>query len=200
MNACSWEFVGSSDFAFCPIEGAAAPVDHDHGGPGNKGASYCVVNGSIDAEIYDYRLATATIKTLGVAKEENKPFFVMAGFRRPHRDFLVHQQYWDLYPPAAEIATALHPVRDKATQPLIAFHPAGFTLPNGTGYNGNPDMAWPVEIQQIARKAYYTAITQTDAQVGRVLDALDSLGFEESTIVVVMADHGWQVREDYYSD
>ena len=132
----------------------------------------------------DYRLATHTIATLQLAKKQDRPFFVMAGFRRPHRDFLVHQQYWDMYrkftsslplplplpvscgavfdtllvtsADASEIATAVHPVRDKS-QPLIAFHPAGFVLPNGTNYPGDPDKAWPVEIQQIARKAYYTA-------------------------------------------
>lgn len=38
------------------------------------------------------------------------------------------------------------------------------------------------------KQAYYTAITQTDAQVGRVLDELDSLGCEQSTIVVISAD------------
>eukprot|EP01052_Picozoa_sp_SAG31_P027559 SAG31_NODE_2589_length_5427_cov_3.886449_1_plen_362_part_10 len=191
-----WEFVGSSDFAYCPIEGV--PQHWPEGGflTGQAGdsASYCVVNGSVSEQIYDYRLATHTIATLQLAKREGKPFFVMAGFRRPHRDFLVHQQYWDMYPPATDIATAKYPVRS-ASQPLIAFHPAGFKLPNGTSYPGNPDLAWPVEIQQIARKAYYTAITQTDAQVGRVLDELDSLGYEQSTIVVVSADHGWQLGE-----
>ena len=90
---------------------------------------------------------------------------------RPHRDFLVHQQYWDLYPAGAaplfppasrlcvqsaielspvralrgcacvraaeEIETAKHPTRS-ASQPLIAFHAAGFTLPNGSNYPGTP--------------------------------------------------------------
>jgi hypothetical protein len=59
---------------------------------------------------------------------------------------------------------------------------------------GTPDKAWPVEIQQVARKAYYTAITQTDAQVGRVLDELDTLGFEKNTVVIVCADHGTSGR------
>ena len=183
-----WEYVGSSDFAYCPIDGVAQkwPEGGALTGQSADSASYCVVNGSIADEIYDYRLATHTIATLQLAKREGRPFFVMAGFRRPHRDFLVHQQYWDLYPPAAEIATAKFPVRSKS-QPLIAFHPAGFKLPNGTSYPGDPDNAWPVEIQQIARKAYYTAITQTDAQVGRVLDALDAIGHEKDTIVVVSA-------------
>jgi hypothetical protein len=42
-----------------------------------------VVNGSISEQIYDYRLATHTIATLQLAKKEARPFFVMAGFRRP---------------------------------------------------------------------------------------------------------------------
>ena len=52
------------------------------------------------------------------------------------------------------------------------------------------DKPWPVEIQQLARKAYYSAVTQTDAQVGRVLAELDTLGYEKTTVVVVSADHG----------
>ena len=31
-------------------------------------------------------------------------------------------------------------------QPLIAFHPGGFILPNGTTYPGNPNKAWPVRV------------------------------------------------------
>ena len=45
----------------------------------------------------------------------------MAGFRRPHRDFKVHQKYWDLYPDESKIAIAKHDRRD-ASQPEIAFH------------------------------------------------------------------------------
>jgi hypothetical protein len=54
----------------------------------------------------------------------------MAGFRRPHRDFYVHKQYWDFYPDEAAIEVAKIQQRDPS-QPEIAFHPAGVTLPNG---------------------------------------------------------------------
>ena len=84
-----WEFRGSSDFAYCPIEGAPQnwPSGGAISGQDSEGANYCVVNGSIEAEIYDYRLASHTISTLQLAKREGKPFFVMAGFRRPVSHF-----------------------------------------------------------------------------------------------------------------
>lgn len=74
-----WEYTTSSDFAVCP----------NH-------ASACAINGSLD-QLYDYRLATHTIQTIHTVHSLGKPFFVMAGFRRPHRDFLVHSKYWNMY-------------------------------------------------------------------------------------------------------
>lgn len=145
-------------------------------------------------QFYDYRLATHTIETLKTVSEIDAPWFVMAGFRRPHRDFFVHQQYWDLYPDQSKMHVALHNKRDPS-QPEVAFHAAGCTLPNGTTVPGDADHPWPVEVQQWFRTGYYAAVSQTDAQVGRVLDALDDLNLTDSTIVVMHADHGWQLGE-----
>jgi len=100
-------------------------------------------------------------------KNIDAPWFVMAGFRRPHRDFFVHQQYWDLYPDEGAMHTAIHDRRDPS-QPEVAFHAAGCTLPNGTTIPGNGDQPWPVEVQRWFRRGYYAAVSQTDAQVGRV--------------------------------
>jgi arylsulfatase A-like enzyme len=46
-------------------------------------------------------------------------------------------------------------------------------------------------VQQIARKGYYAAVSQTDFCIGRVLDELEALGLEKDTLVVAHADHGW---------
>ena len=171
------EFVGSSDFAKCP----------------NK-ASACAVDGSME-QFYDYRLANHTIATLQRAAAMNAPFFIMAGFRRPHRDFFVHRDFWNLYPrfPAA-MRTAKYQKRD-ASQPEVAFHAAGCTLPNGTTIPGNADEPWPLEVQRWFKTGYYAAVSQTDAQVGRVLDELERLGLENDTVVILHADHGWQLGE-----
>jgi len=196
------EFLGSVDMAHCPIN-ASGPVPNNVGAglkdpalpPGwKKGANYCVVED--ESKLYDYKLRNQTLNMLAVAKEIGKPWYVMAGFRRPHRDFEVHKKYWDLYPPASEFKVAVHKTRG-ASQPQIAFHNAGFTLPNGSSYSNNANLTvpYPDEIAQIFRKAYAVAVTQTDAYVGAVLDELDELGMAENTIVLVHSDHGWQLGE-----
>ena len=40
---------------------------------------------------------------------------------------------------------------------------------------------------------YYAAMTYSDAQVGKVLAQLESLGYADDTIVVLWGDHGWQL-------
>jgi iduronate 2-sulfatase len=143
----------------------------------------CVVDGD-ESQLYDYRLMTHTIATIQRVAAMDTPWYVMAGFRRPHRAFQVHQKYWDLYPDSAVFATAKHKTRSES-QPLVAFHAASFALPNGSTYNGNPDLPWPTDIQQVARKAYAACVTQTDSYVGQVLNTLDATGQADKTIVVL---------------
>jgi arylsulfatase A-like enzyme len=45
------------------------------------------------------------------------------------------------------------------------------------------------------RRAYLACVRYTDRQVGKVLDALDTLGLAESTIVVVWGDNGWHLGD-----
>mgnify|MGYP000049769157 CR=1 FL=1 len=144
-----WEVPGSSDFAFCPINdttGGHQPPQPYHG---QTGASLCVVDGDEYEQIYDMRLANHTIQSLRTAVQIGKPFYITAGFRRPHRDFKVFKTYWDMYPDASTFQVAKHQTRDAATQPLIAFHNAGAMLPNGSDYQGTPDKPWPIPVQQV---------------------------------------------------
>ena len=44
------------------------------------------------------------------------------------------------------------------------------------------------------RHGYYACVSYVDAQVGKVLDALD-VGLDQNTIVVLWGDHGWSLGE-----
>lgn len=48
---------------------------------------------------------------------------------------------------------------------------------------------------QTLHRAYYSALSYTDAQIGRVLSELDTQGLADNTIIVLWADHGWKLGE-----
>lgn len=135
-----------------------------------------------DTEQTDGIVATETIKLL--EKNKDRPFFIAAGFYRPHCPFVAPQQYFDLYPldkvplaggPFPEMQHAPEPARSQV-KPWPAF--------------GLPD-----DQARQAKRAYWATISFVDAQVGRVLDALERLGLAEKTIVVFWSDHGYHTGE-----
>lgn len=44
------------------------------------------------------------------------------------------------------------------------------------------------------RQHYYAAVSYMDAQVGRLLSALEELGLADNTMVVFTSDHGEETR------
>lgn len=135
-----------------------------------------------DEEQTDGMVATEVIKLMEAKKD--KPFFLAAGFYRPHCPYVAPKKYFDLYP------------IEKVTMPQ-----------NSWGYIQNvPDAAlastkpWPwfgvTEMQsREALQAYWATISFVDAQVGRLLEALDRLKLTENTIVVFWSDHGYHVGD-----
>ena len=72
----------------------------------------------------------------------------------------------------------------------------GIGLENGSRFPWDPrNNPVPVEVQLQVRRHYYAAISWMDELVGEVLDALDSNGFTDSTIVIFHADHGYFMGE-----
>ena len=135
----------------------------------------------------DYRTATRAIGHL--ERHRDKPFFLAVGFVKPHSPPTAPRKHFDLYDPAR----VQLPV-DFAPRPGP---PPGFPEPSVPRRNADLFIgrdASPEQAREMTR-AYWASTTFMDAQVGRVLDALERLGLKETTVVVFWGDHGYHLGE-----
>ena len=154
--------------------------------PGQYGGtlSWLAAEGT-DEEQTDGIGATEAIKLLEEFASNEKPFFLAVGFYRPHTPYVSPKKYFAMYP------------RDQIVVPTV---PEGYldTLPKAaratlTAKRVNVNL--PDETARKAIQAYYASITFMDAQVGRVLDALDRVGLADNTVVLMTSDHGYHMGE-----
>ena len=138
-----------------------------------------------DEAYYDGRVAAEAIKVLGDVKD--KPFFLAVGFWKPHAPFNAPKKYWDLYD--ANNLPPLNPSRSK-NAPDVAIHDSREIL-------GIPPEQITLNEAKITemRHGYLANISYMDAQVGKVLKALDDNKLTDRTIVVFLADHGYHLGE-----
>ncbi|MCX6309927.1 MAG: sulfatase [Bacteroidia bacterium] len=133
-------------------------------------------------------------------KTENKPFFFAVGFSKPHLPFVAPKKYWDLYDrdkmPVAEY-------QEKSKNGVeMAYHNAGelraySDIPSLLEFTDQKDfgLTLPLDKQKELIHGYYAAVSYTDAQLGILLNTLDSLGLTENTILVLWGDHGWHLGD-----
>jgi uncharacterized sulfatase len=134
-----------------------------------------------DAEQTDGKIADEVIKLLEANK--GKPFFLACGFFRPHTPYVAPKKYFDMYPP------------DKLTLPKVPEdHRKSAPAPAFGSAKAEQDKMTDAQRRE-ALQAYYAATTFMDAQVGRVLEALDKLKLADKTIVVFISDHGYHLGE-----
>ncbi len=134
--------------------------------------------------------AVAVIEQLAARRAGAEPFYLAVGFRKPHAPFTAPRKYWDLYDPA-KIPPVAQPEPPRGA-PKIALHDSVELR----GYSDMPKTG-PFTDAQIARlrHGYYAAASFTDAQIGRVLEALDRSGLAKNTIIVFWGDHGYHLGE-----
>ena len=143
-----------------------------------------------DTAYYDGETAEKTISDLKRLKGMKKPFFLATGFYKPHLPFTAPKKYWDLYD-RQKIKLAGNPNKPDAV-PDAAIH----TFQELRYYDPIPQTGpVPDSIARILRQGYYACISYTDAQVGKVLNALKDLGLDKNTLIVIMGDHGWNLGE-----
>ncbi len=136
-----------------------------------------------DLEHADGMAADAAIDFL--KRNQDKPFFLGCGFVRPHVPLVAPAIYFDLYDRDAMIAPVV-PENDLNDVPNVI-----------RDYKANSRYGITPDLHKGLLEAYYASISYMDAQVGRVLDALDELGLAENTIVIFSSDHGYLLGEHH---
>lgn len=139
-----------------------------------------------DEETDDYKVADWAIEQ--IKQKQQPPFLLCVGFRHPHVPCYAPQKWFDLYP---EDKLQLPPLKadDRDDVPKFAWY-LHWKLPE-------PRLKFLEENNQLKPlvRSYLASVSFVDAQIGRVLDALDAAGLTDKTIVVLWSDHGWHLGE-----
>lgn len=132
-----------------------------------------------DESFFDGLIAKNAIELIHQAAATNKPFFISVGFIRPHDPFFAPKEYFDMYPLDS------------------------LKLPEKQDVSSLPEQAWPIgkwkaiydtftdQDKLELLRSYYAGITYMDRQFGKVMQALEESGLMNSTMVVVLGDHGY---------
>lgn len=143
-----------------------------------------------DSTLYDGKVTNAAIAVLRELSDKPQPFFLAVGFIKPHTPFVAPQKYWDLYDNSS-IALASAPTFPHGA-PDVARHGSGEVR----RYSDQPQEGpFSERNQRRMRHGYFACISFIDAQVGRILKALEQSDLSDNTIVVLCGDHGWHLGE-----
>ena len=157
----------------------------------NQGKGTAFERADVPDEGYtDGKLAKLAVEILEKLSRSEQPFFLAVGFFKPHLPFNAPKSYWDLYDPKV-----FEPgFSDERTIGAPEFaYPDHLEL---GGYRGVPeDERVSAEQARELRHGYYACVSYTDAQVGKLLGALDQLDLRDDTIVVLWGDHGYSLGE-----
>lgn len=154
--------------------------------PGTFGAtlSWLAAEGT-DEEQTDGMIADAAVAELQRYHREDRPFFLAVGLFRPHTPYVAPKKYFDMYP------------LDQIVVPEV---PEGYdkTIPEPalkSVRRKKEQINLADDLAKQAIQAYYATISFADAQVGKVLETLETTGLAKDTVVVFTSDHGYHMGE-----
>ncbi len=145
-----------------------------------------------DALHNDYQTADKVIRAL----EENKdrPFFIAGGFYKPHLPFVAPQKYRNLYSEEEIAAIGPKDIPKGAGEYMYNWTEIdSYGDAEGNLFSGDNGVGEKETLNMI--RAYYACVSFIDAQVGRILHALEQNGLAENTAVVIWGDHGFHLGD-----
>lgn len=148
------------------------------------GTAFYVVRGATDGtEQADHQAAAKAVEILRQRADDQKPFFLAVGLVRPHVPLVAPASYFEPYPAGR---MKLPPGVEDDWEDI----PQAGISKNSRGSGLNTRLK-----KQKVLEAYYASVSYMDAQVGKIVDAVDRLGLRKNTIVVFTADHGYHLGE-----
>lgn len=153
-----------------------------------RGAAYESAEVADDAYADGAIAAKAEVR-IKALKDAGKPWFLGVGFLKPHLPFNAPKRYWDMYQRA-----------DFAVPPRMVPLDAPPYAPQFGGelrqYAGIPAKGeLDDDLTRALIHGYHATVSYMDAQVGKVLDALDASGQADNTIIVLWGDHGFHLGD-----
>ena len=140
----------------------------------------------LDQDKQDYKVATWAIDE--IKKERDDPFFISCGFFLPHVPCYATQEWFDLYPDDDSVLPEILR-NDRLDTPRFSWYMHWY-LPEVR-------LKWLEEANQWRNlvRSYLACTSFVDAQIGRVLEALEQSEKKDNTVVVLWSDHGWHIGE-----
>lgn len=144
---------------------------------------------------YSVWTADRSIAAIERSAEAGDPFFCWASFHDPHPPYLVPEPWASMYDPGdvtlgaqvpGEMA-AMPPWHQLTQQDNPDFSPWQETPFSNHGFHDQRVAEYELRADVAV---YYGMTSFLDAQVGRILDRLDTLGLTDNTLVIFTADHG----------
>ena len=169
-----------------------------------------------DSDYKDGRAADLAIEKIAEYANNDTRFFLGLGFQKPHLPFNAPKDYWDLYDPNAIDMNFYQEIRDMPEGTNSFTSPYGGEPSSyGDGESYLPTVAEPdlsiffvdrmpsVDSARHLIHGYMACVSFIDAQLGKVLDALedpngdgsDADSIADNTIVILFGDHGFHLGD-----
>ena len=166
-----------------PGTGETLEGNPDGSKPVMGGNTFVVVEADGDDLVHSDGRTAAKAAAL-IEAHKGEPFFLGVGFVRPHVPFVSPRPYYEPFLPYDKMVLPEKYPNDWDDIPKA-----------GINYKTSKNMKMDIRRQKKAVGGYYASVRYMDAQVGKVLDALEAASLDDKTIVIFTSDHGFHLGE-----
>jgi iduronate 2-sulfatase len=168
-----------------PGDGETLENNPDGKKPAVGGNTFVVVEADGDDLVHsDGRTAAKAVELLKDPARKESPFWLGVGFVRPHVPFVAPRDYYQPFLPYEKMVLPTRLDDDWLDIPKA-----------GINYKTSQNMKMDIRRQKKAVGGYYASVAYMDAQVGKVMQALEESGLRDNTIVIFTSDHGYHLGE-----